>query len=105
MGPVAERHALVLEQRALRLRAAEREPLADAPVGEDHPMAGDLARVGVGVQGEPHVPRAARLPDERGDLPVGGHGPLGDLAHRVVYPLEEALAVALPHHGVPSRSV
>ena len=100
-APVVEKlDALRGKQLVLRMRAAKGKARCQAPVLEDHAMAGHATgNAGARMHGKPYEARLARLSEHACNLSVAGNPSLGYLPHQVVDPLEEAVQGTLPSHS------
>lgn len=94
---------LPLEEFTLDVGTTKGESRRETSVAEDHSMAGNLPLIGVAVERKTNVTRRTRSTDHRGDLTIGGDAALGDLTHRRVHALGEALLVTVTVLGCVDR--
>lgn len=87
-----EGHAFILQQRTLAFRAAEGESGSKRAVAEDHAMAGNDARLRVGMQGVADDSRIAGVAGQGRHLAIGRHLPRRNTADDIVDTTAEGFA-------------
>src|SRR3972149_4129944 len=82
-APSPHRDPFLLEKNPLSDHAPHVGPEADRPAGVHHTVPGHTGRAP--LHGVADSPRGPRAPEQRGDLPIGGHAAGGNLADQAVH--------------------